>query len=86
MWHTCEYVISMSKMIQIRNVPEPLHRKLKARAAEDGMTLSDFLLREAQRVAQRPSLYELQERLAVRTPVIVREKPARLIRRERDRR
>ncbi len=76
----------MSKMIQIRNVPEPLHRKLKARAAEDGMTLSDFLLREAQRVAQRPSLYELQERLAVRTPVIVREKPARLIRRERDRR
>jgi antitoxin FitA len=76
----------MFKMIQIRNVPEPLHRKLKARAAEDGLTLSDFLLREAQRAAQRPSLSELRERLAGRTPVTVRERPARLIRRERDRR
>ncbi len=42
----CAHVISMSKMIQIRNVPDELHGELKARAARAGQTLSDFLLAE----------------------------------------
>ena len=50
-------------MIQIRNVPDELHRKLKARAAEEGLTLSDYLLRIAERVAARPTIGELTERI-----------------------
>ena len=46
----------MSKMIQIRNVPDALHRRLKARAAEAGMSLSDYLLAELRRSAERPTL------------------------------
>lgn len=53
----------MSKMIQIRNVPDDLHRALKAQAARDGLSLSDFLLREAKRIVTRPSLDELLERI-----------------------
>jgi hypothetical protein len=51
-------------MIQIRHVPEPLHRKLKARAALEGLALSDYLLREVRRVAERPTLDEIKERCA----------------------
>ncbi len=50
-------------MIQIRNVPDFLHRKLKARAALEGMTLSDYLMAEMRRSAERPSINELLERL-----------------------
>lgn len=46
----------MNKMIQIRNVPEKLHRKLKARAAAEGMTLSDYLREEIERLATKPTL------------------------------
>lgn len=42
---TCTNVWSMPKMIQICNVPDDLHRKLKVRAAELGLTLSDYLAR-----------------------------------------
>jgi plasmid stability protein len=54
----------MSKMIQIRNVPDGLHRKLKARAAMAGMSLSDYLLSELRRTAEVPTLAELEERLS----------------------
>ncbi len=50
-------------MIQIRNVPEPIHRKLKARAAMAGMSLSDYLLAELRRSTERPAREELLERL-----------------------
>ena len=50
-------------MIQIRNVPDSLHRTLKARAALAGMSLSDFLLAEIRSLAERPSISELRERL-----------------------
>jgi predicted nucleic acid-binding protein len=50
----------MNVMIQIRNVPAPLHRRLKSRAALAGMSLSDYLLNEITRVAERPSLDELR--------------------------
>jgi uncharacterized protein (DUF1778 family) len=53
----------MSTMIQIRNVPEDLHRKLKARASLAGMSLSDFLLAEARRAADRPTPDEIKRRL-----------------------
>jgi plasmid stability protein len=76
----------MSKMIQLRNVPEELHRKLKARAALEGLSLSDYLLREVQRVAERPTLAELRERLARRTPVHPRVPPATAVRAERAKR
>jgi plasmid stability protein len=45
----------MPTMIQVRNVPEPLHRKLKAEAALAGLTLSDFVLDLLQREAERRS-------------------------------
>jgi plasmid stability protein len=76
----------MSTMIQIRNVPDPLHRRLKARAALAGMSLSDFLLREIQLVAERPTLDELRTRLEKRTPVKPSEPPAEAVRAERERR
>ena len=52
-------------MIQIRNVPDALHRKLKARAALAGMTLSDYLLAEIRRTAERPTRHELLQRIGV---------------------
>ena len=51
----------MTKMIQIRNVPDELHRKLKVRAAQEGMTLSDYLLSEVEQIAEKPTLRELIE-------------------------
>ncbi len=74
----------MSIMIQIRHVPDETHRKLKARAALEGLSLSDFLLREVQALAERPSLPELQARLAARAPVKTRVSAARAVRAERD--
>ena len=74
-----------AKMIQIRHVPEPLHRNLKARAALDGLSLSDYLLREIRRVAEAPTLDEIKQRLARQQGVTVRVSPARAIRIERER-
>jgi antitoxin FitA len=74
----------MAKMIQIRNVPDELHRLLKARAAFEGLSLSDYLLAEIRRSAERPTLHELQERLHRRTPVVPDVSPAELIRALRD--
>ena len=59
----------MSVMIQIRNVPEELHRVLKSRAALEGKSLSDYLLAELRQVAERPTLKEMLERLRNRAPV-----------------
>ncbi|HVC13058.1 MAG TPA: hypothetical protein VNE59_15560 [Burkholderiales bacterium] len=71
-------------MIQLRHVPDELHRKLKARAALEGLSLSDFLLQEVRKVAARPALSELQARLARRTPVATPESPAKVVRAERE--
>ena len=76
----------MSAMIQIRNVPDTLHRRLKSRAALAGMSLSDYLLAELREVAQRPTLEELQARLQSRTAVKPSIAPAQAVRAERDRR
>ena len=71
-------------MIQIRNVPPELHRTLKIRAAEAGMTLSDYLLSEVERVARRPSVPEMKARLAALPAVDLPEAPSAVIRRQRD--
>jgi antitoxin FitA len=76
----------MSTMIQIRNVPDPLHRKLKARAALAGMSLSDYLLKQIEAVAEQPTIEELRARLASRSAVTVPLDTAEMIREERERR
>jgi antitoxin FitA len=74
----------MSKMIQVRNVPDELHRRLKARAALAGLSLSDYLLRELNRAAERPTAEEMLERLRSRAPVELGEEVADAVRAERD--
>ncbi len=74
----------MSKMIQLRNVPDALHRTLKARAAMAGMSLSDYLLTEIKEIAERPTLAELRDRLRTRTAVTRSLDTARLVREERE--
>jgi plasmid stability protein len=59
----------MAKMIQIRNVPDDLHRRLKVRAAQQGMTLSDYLLSEIERIADTPTIDELRLRIRRRKPL-----------------
>ncbi len=75
----------MTTMIQIRNVPDTLHRRLKSRAALAGQSLSDYLLGEIREVAERPTLVELQARLERRSRVSPAVAPAQLVRAERDR-
>jgi plasmid stability protein len=57
------------RLIQIRHVPEPVHRKLKTRAAQAGMSLSDYLLREIEGISKRPTMDELFERIRLRDKV-----------------
>jgi plasmid stability protein len=70
--------------IQIRNVPPDLHRKLKIRAAEAGLTLSEYLLREAERSADRPTIAELTERIRGRKLTRLKTPSADLIREDRE--
>lgn len=74
----------MSAMIQIRNVPDTLHRRLKARAALSGMSLSDYLLNEIRQTAERPTLDELRARLQSRSATAPTPAPAKAVRAERD--
>ena len=59
----------MGKLVQVRDVPENVHRKLKARAAESGMSLSEYLRGELALIASRPTIDEFFERLHKRKPV-----------------
>ncbi len=59
----------MSVMVQVRNVPDEIHRKLKARAALAGMSISEYLLREIERSLERPTREELLIRLRSRQSV-----------------
>jgi hypothetical protein len=75
----------MSKMIQIRDVPDDLHRELKRRAAAEALTLSDYLKRELANIAGRPSLSEWIERVQNREPMeLSREDIVSAIRAHRD--
>ena len=74
----------MSKMVQLRNVPDSLHCTLKVRAAMASMTLSDYLINEIRRSAERPTLDEIRQRLQKRKPVRPRISPAEAVRAERE--
>lgn len=74
----------MSRMIQIRNVPDSVHRKVKARAAEAGMTLSDYLLAEVERIVALPTREEMLARLHARGRVTLRTPAADIIRSDRE--
>ncbi|MEO8622882.1 MAG: hypothetical protein ABI625_17550 [bacterium] len=74
----------MSKVIQIRHVPDTLYRRLRARAALAGMSLSDYLRRELEAAAERLTPGELRERLAALQPVTVSMRPSAAVRAERD--
>jgi len=53
-------------LIQVRNVPEDVHRTLKVRAAAEGTSLSDYVLREVTRAARTPTPEELDARIRAR--------------------
>jgi plasmid stability protein len=75
----------MSKtMVQIRNVPSDFHRRLKARAAMEGMSMSDYVLREVGKALDRPTRNEVLERIRARPVRRTRQSAADVIRAERD--
>ena len=76
--------MTMSKMIQIRNVPDEIHGTIKSRAARSGMSLSDYLLRELWKITQRPSPEEFMVRLHTRDRVNLDSEIVDIIRRERN--
>lgn len=76
----------MPVMIQVRNVPDALHRRLKSRAALAGMSLSDYLLAELRRVAERPTPEEMRARLERYEDIEPAVSPAQAVRAERDKR
>jgi plasmid stability protein len=77
------HVHHMSRMIQIRHVPDDLHRRLKVRAAAEGKSLSDYLLAEIRRAAEAPTVEEIRARLAALPPVRPRRSAAAMVRAER---
>jgi hypothetical protein len=71
-------------MIQLRHVPDALHRQLKARAAMSGLPLSDYLIREARKIAEQPTPEEMRERLRRRSRYRGKTSPTDIVREERD--
>jgi plasmid stability protein len=71
-------------MIQIRHVPDVLHRKLKVRAAEADMTLSDFIKLELEHMASRPTLAQIAARLKALDPVELDESVVDILRDARE--
>jgi len=78
------HAVCMAKTIQIRNVPEKVHRTLKARAAEEGMSLSEYLLAELRELAAVPTQKEMLEKLARLPRSKSRISAASAVRKERD--
>ena len=74
----------MNTMLQIRNVPESLHRRLKARAAIEGVSMSRYVLRELERALERPSRRELLEAIRSEPEAVLDPPPADILREERD--
>ncbi len=76
----------MSKMIQIRDVPDQVHSTLKARAAREGMSLSDYIKRELERAAQRPTMREWLDVVQAAKPISSKRSAAEVIRELRNER
>ena len=75
----------MSKMLQIRNVPDDLHRRLKARAARAGLSMSDYVLREIRKSLTRPTREEVFARMAELPPIELDPPAAEILRDDRQR-
>ena len=73
-----------TKMVQVRNVPLELHRRLKARAAMEGLTMSDYVLREVGKALERPTRAEVLERLRKGPVRRLRRPAADVLRAERE--
>jgi hypothetical protein len=67
-------------MIQLRNVPDELHRKLKVRAAEAGMSLSDYILKDVKTRAAQPTMKEWLKKFKGRKPIVTKESTLETIR------
>ena len=74
----------MGKMLQVRNVPDEVHRTLKARAATAGKSLSEYVLAELKILAQRPTMEQMMARLRSLSPVRTKLTAAEMVRQERD--
>ncbi len=74
----------MNKMLQVRNLKSETHRKVKVRAAEEGVTVTEWVTRLIDRELKRPSMAELYARLKTRKPVHLSPSAAETIRQERD--
>ncbi len=72
------------KMLQIRNVPDDVHRRLKARAAMEGSSLSELALGELRKSLERPTRRELIERVEARERAVVSQPAAEAVRAERE--
>ncbi len=82
---TCDYPDRMSSvMVQVRNVPSELHRRLKARAAIEGLSISAYVLREIDKALERPTRQEVLDRLRSGPTRRLRRSAADVIRAERD--
>jgi plasmid stability protein len=81
---TCLYAENMSKMIQVRDVPDPVHSTLKTRAAREGMSLSDYIKRELERTAERPTMREWLELTQRAKPIPTKRSAAQIVRELRD--
>ena len=76
--------MSKTTMIQIRNVPDDFHRRLKSRAALEGMSMSDYILREVGKALEVPTRQEVLDRLRARPVRRLKPSPTEVIRAERD--
>jgi hypothetical protein len=74
----------MSKTLQVRDVPEPVHRALRQRAARRGKSLSAYVLEELEHLARQQPLDEWLDELHHHPPVRLRWRVAGLVRRERE--
>jgi plasmid stability protein len=74
----------MPTMIQLRHVPDDLHRKLKSRAALEGLSLSDYIIREIRQLEEKPTMSEMMVRLARLKPVHLKTSPTEMVRALRD--
>lgn len=81
---TAWFTLVSMKLVQIRNVPDDVHRRLKARAAMEGQSLSDFALGELRRSLERPTRRELMARVQARERARVSERSDEAVRAERD--
>ena len=82
--NACFHTLIMQTMIQIRNVPQSLHRRLKARAAMEGTSMSQYVLRAIERALERPSRQELLESIRSQPELRLEPSPAEVLHEERN--